>query len=1461
MTVGGRMNRTGIFRTLLAVLIAIIMCSTPGMALFVGNLQAPMRVDDEIASEDLGPMSVRGSLAHTRDVDSTALNNQRKLVRDFNDILHAVFTKSGEVHYTSSNDDGISWLGSIDLSGGATEAKYPSLALDGNHIYVVWEDGANISFRRTFDLGATWVPPLAQSPMILTSNAVNRPKSPVVAGDNTNLVVAWSGYHGPSTNYEIKYVRSTDNGTSFSAETAMTSTGALSHRPCLWANNTDYYLIYQEGDIGSRDIMFHSSADSGSSWSVAIDVSNDGGDSMSPSMLVNGTNIYVTWVDKSAGNPTEVVFKRSTDSGQAWLNTFIVSENPSRSFAPCVIDGGYGDIYIVWVDQFHRESGQLHIFNNTLIRKWNHTSGLMDPMVWATDNDEGNHYPAVNPIGIKNRIEWIYGFARQPNYNVKYGWHFIGANKAPTLTWTGETNYENTGLFPETGGTTAHTFTFRINYTDEDNNEPLGDVFVLVDHDQDGRFNYLDNKEKRKMSEAQPWDDDYTDGKFYTHSMKFPGIGTDYKYRFHVRDCMNNLGVGVGVYEKGYPDINIVNNEPRLFWTNEKGYSSDGVEPSSGTSSTNFTWHVSYFDEDNNPPMPGYPMVLIDIDNNTIYSSHERFNMTELDPDDAAYDDGKFYSFSRTLPNVGTYLYRFIARDNYDIGNPATDKPSVSTTGPTVTTINTPPIVTFLDETGFSDDGLDPNSGSTSRLFRFRINYTDAENNPPLDKYPKVDIDLDLDNVFSAGEKFTMLEENASDNDHTDGKMYYYEVFYPTVGQYTYRFEARDIHGQQATGGSMALMDGPDITKENDAPTLEYPDIDGFDIDGVNPDMGRTTTRFTYSVIYSDINDDPPLTGYPRVWVDVDVDGTFSLGEVFVLNPVDPLDLVFEDGKIYSTSVFINKTGRSQYMFEAWDGFDGYATGGATKTVGGPDIGTNYNNAPILDWVGEPGYEHDGIHPDSGPNTETFMYKVLYTDHDNDEPDTNYPKLYFDFSGNGDFNGSNERQSLYEEDGDDQDFTDGKVYYFETDLSTSFTQMGTGYTYTFFGQDSRQTAGVGPATSIMHGPNITAGNSPPELVWPGDMNYEGDGLHPESGNSSMEFVFRVMYLDVDDDPPSAGNPKIYIDLDPMGKTMEKEDPTDDDHTDGVVYVHKSTLALGSHTYRFLAFDQFGTKAKTSGAPLQTKDGPLVEENEAPVLTWPTGDYTNGLDKVKGEVGTIFTFKVTYSDAEGDRPATGYPRLQIDRNGDGDFSDPLESMEMVRGAGSDKGGVDYTLALVLEKGAHTYKFVAKDIKGNMATGEPTVAQEAGVKVTAPQVAGESDMTMTLILVVMIVVALVIGLVIGKKMGGGKAAKAQEPEPQQLAQPDQQQQAYYHEGYGYMQDGYAEDPSQQGYPPQEQVPEPEPAPVQEQPTPPPQAPPPQPPPKPVEKPPQTAPQPPPKPVETPPKTAPKPPQKEG
>lgn len=114
----------------------------------------------------------------------------------------------------------------------------------------------------------------------------------------------------------------------------------------------------------------------------------------------------------------------------------------------------------------------------------------------------------------------------------------------------------------------------------------------------------------------------------------------------------------------------------------------------------------------------------------------------------------------------------------------------------------------------------------------------------------------------------------------------------------------------------------------------------GYVLDGVDPDADGSGSGFTFRVEYSDENNDPPDD--IDVWVDLDDSGTYDIGENTGLLEADAGDTDFTDGKIYTRTIPLTRTGDGDlaYRFWAWDGTNpalGWPVAGGTVTVNADD--------------------------------------------------------------------------------------------------------------------------------------------------------------------------------------------------------------------------------------------------------------------------------------------------------------------------------------------------------------------------------------------------------------------------------------------------------------------------------------------------------------------------------------------
>ncbi|MFC1684226.1 right-handed parallel beta-helix repeat-containing protein [Pseudomonadota bacterium] len=374
------------------------------------------------------------------------------------------------------------------------------------------------------------------------------------------------------------------------------------------------------------------------------------------------------------------------------------------------------------------------------------------------------------------------------------------SNVAPTIDWTGQTDYSTDGVNPDSA-LSGSDFEFRVEFTDANNDMPPV-IQVWVDTNDNGTY---EEDEKTDMT-AFDGDSDSTDGKFYTATIALSKAGDDsFNYRFYAADY---LAEATGAPQSN-STVSVTNNPPVLAWTGEANYVSDGVNPDSESGGNNVEFQISYTDVDNEAPAS--IQVWVDRTDNGAYEAEEveLHDMFEVDAGDLDYTDGKLYS--RILPLIyvadGTVDYRFYASEGIDdaTGTPTTD----STASVTPVVSGVAPTIEWSGETGYTADGVAPDSGAGGANYTFRLKYTD-DNAPAV---IQVWVDEDDSGTYEADEKFAMGGADHTDVSDADGKLYTLKRIVPFVadGSLIYRFYASDgvgdATGAPTSNGSIGVSD------------------------------------------------------------------------------------------------------------------------------------------------------------------------------------------------------------------------------------------------------------------------------------------------------------------------------------------------------------------------------------------------------------------------------------------------------------------------------------------------------------------------------------------------------------------------------------------------------------------------------------------------------------------------------
>ncbi len=409
------------------------------------------------------------TIATSASATATAYNNGRKLARTSDGTLYAVYLKPvgagsiDNVFYAKSTDNGSTWTGETQLTSFSTyHAGSPSIAVDSSDsVNVVYAGRQNSGTYRLNYTKLTGSGSMSVPVDIGTGNYAQY--CPAIAVDsNDKIHVTWSGcYSGSTTCNQIFYRNSSGSwGTPIKYITKRAVNDQ--HNPSIAINytNGNIYVVWYGNYSGSTtnyQIRFSKSTDGGTTWpATPVNITGINGgtyyDQQYPSMALDNKYLYVVWNGKHSGSGAfyQIRFSRSANGGTSWTNpSNITAPLNYAQYNPSIALGG-AVLYAVW-----------HGFNTTVggsdkqIRFSTSTNGgtsWTKPGNLTSGGNLWRHYPnliwAPYPIirGVRidlTRAGFAFVFTNYSeahfNRSAKLAWY-----TPPTLSNPGPTN-QSTG--------------------------------------------------------------------------------------------------------------------------------------------------------------------------------------------------------------------------------------------------------------------------------------------------------------------------------------------------------------------------------------------------------------------------------------------------------------------------------------------------------------------------------------------------------------------------------------------------------------------------------------------------------------------------------------------------------------------------------------------------------------------------------------------------------------------------------------------------------------------------------------------------------------------------------------------------------------------------------------------------------------------------------------------------------
>lgn len=707
-------------------------------------------------------------------------------------------------------------------------------------------------------------------------------------------------------------------------------------------------------------------------------------------------------------------------------------------------------------------------------------------------------------------------------------------NAAPQLSWLNTSGYSGTGVKPEVG-TPSTSFVFKVVYTDADGNPPAYVRLRLF-----SKGTEVPGSPFAMAAEASS--PDYRAGAVFSRQLTL-AAGRTYSYLFEARDWELSAS-GEPTRPRAGP---IVSTPPKLYWTGEPNFFSDGLNPETGfAEDTVFEWRVKYVDADGDPPTGVF--LHLSLDGQPIAGSPFQMKSISGNP-----TQGQIFAFSTTLAEASTtgYQYRFTASDGV---HAATGDPTTAQSGPSV---QYRPKLLFTGAVGYERDCVEPQSGTPSTAFRFEVTYLSLSGRAP--SYVRLHVARDGVEITGSPFACTALDSQPV----TSGRRYGADLRLPAGRTYTHWFSASD-GVSTAHGPATQPCPGP---LSDQRPTIDYPSSGVASSDGLEPNSGIAgATLFTFRVVYSDADGDPPRYVVLRLLRD----GVEVPGSPWPMTPVVGGD--YKNGKTYEITKRLTTLGSWEYRFAASDGYL-EATGQATGKLSGPILNGQAELAPPE----TPPYRGDGVYPNIGAANETpFAFCTVYRHASGTPP--KYVRVYYTSDGR-------ETNAAYINmaPADNRSFPEGRTY-------TAITKLSNGaWSYWFEASDGS----VVVRTDRFEGPII---NRAPTLAWAGSAGYTSDGVDPDSGIAGQTvFTFRVRYADADGDAPQRAQVVVYTDTTlTRSSAYNMTAEATGDVRAGVVYRCSTALPYSATglRYRFVFDDGY---SPASGPPAVVTQGPKVSQ--------------------------------------------------------------------------------------------------------------------------------------------------------------------------------------------------------------------------------------------------------------------------
>ena len=277
-----------------------------------------------------------------------------------------------------------------------------SIDIDGNsiNVHVIWHDSSKgIVLRKSDDGGNTFEKAVSLSE--------NYPLSffPKITTQGNNVYAIWITIYNKgmeNETREVAFAKSMDRGTTFGKAINLTNFAKISFNPQLASSGNNVYVLWTNGTFVKdefpilTDTMFKYSNNSGQTFHDTISLNNYTGWSVNPMIKSIGDKLYILWEEISQNRYSDIYFCVINIKDPKECNYKInLSDDSGNSFSPS-FDISNNNAYVAWIKENSNFSSsviikeihnQINNYVENTVTLFNIDANASNPQVAASDVD------------------------------------------------------------------------------------------------------------------------------------------------------------------------------------------------------------------------------------------------------------------------------------------------------------------------------------------------------------------------------------------------------------------------------------------------------------------------------------------------------------------------------------------------------------------------------------------------------------------------------------------------------------------------------------------------------------------------------------------------------------------------------------------------------------------------------------------------------------------------------------------------------------------------------------------------------------------------------------------------------------------------------------------------------------------------------------------------------------------